>query len=115
MDLEEFRRAVDGWCDKHNMPDCQRCGLRTVCTRFVAIVEELGDRVAAGIEKIVSYITREKGEKPMAEHTFEDYKAALEHAGPRLTEMILHRAEQEADISFEEFVELCRFAYQEDA
>ena len=51
----------------------------------------------------------------MAENTFEAYKAELEHAGPRLKELILHRAEQEGDLSFEEFMELCRIAYPEDA
>ena len=49
------------------------------------------------------------------ENTFEQYKRALENAGPRLTEMILHRAEQEGDIDFEQFVELCRIAYPEQA
>lgn len=47
-------------------------------------------------------------------NTFEEYKRALEGAGPRLKEMILHRAEQEADISFDEFLELCKLAYPED-
>lgn len=51
----------------------------------------------------------------MAENTYEAYKAALENAGPRLKELILHRAEQEGDLSFEEFVDLCRKAYPEDA
>lgn len=46
--------------------------------------------------------------------TFEEYKRALEGAGPRLKEMILHRAEQEADISSEEFVALCRIAYPDE-
>ena len=53
-------------------------------------------------------------EEPMAENTFEAYKAELEHAGPRLKKLILHRAEQEGDITFEEFVELCRLAYPEE-
>lgn len=46
-------------------------------------------------------------------HTFEEYKQALEDAGPRLTELILHRAEQEENISFDEFMQLCRIAYPE--
>lgn len=46
--------------------------------------------------------------------TFEEYLQALEGAGPRLKEMILHRAEQEDDISFEEFVELCNRAYPDE-
>ncbi len=44
----------------------------------------------------------------------EQYRRALENAGPRLKELILHRLEQEADISFEEFLELCRVAYPEE-
>ena len=47
------------------------------------------------------------------ENTFEEYKKALEGAGPRLKELILHRAEQEGDISFQEFLELCKIAYPE--
>lgn len=47
-------------------------------------------------------------------NTFEAYKAALEGAGPRLKENILNRAEQEGDISFEEFVALCKQAYPEN-
>lgn len=47
-------------------------------------------------------------------HTFEEYKQALEGAGPRLTELILHRAEQEADITFDEFLQLCKIAYPEE-
>lgn len=46
--------------------------------------------------------------------TFIDYADALESAGPRLKELILHRLEQEASISFEEFLELCRVAYPEE-
>lgn len=46
--------------------------------------------------------------------TFEEYKQALQGAGPRLTELILHRAEQETDITFDEFLELCRIAYPEE-
>ena len=51
---------------------------------------------------------REQGE------TFEEYRAALEGAGPRLKELILHRAEHEADISFGEFMELYRTAYPDE-
>ncbi len=46
--------------------------------------------------------------------TFEEYLKALEGAGPRLKELILHRAEQEGEITFEEFLELCKRAYPED-
>lgn len=45
---------------------------------------------------------------------FLEYAQALESAGPRLKELILHRLEQEEDISFEEFLELCRVAYPEE-
>lgn len=48
------------------------------------------------------------------ESTFAEYLKALDNAGPRLKELILHRAEQEADISFDEFLELCKRAYPED-
>lgn len=47
-------------------------------------------------------------------HTFEEYKQALEGAGPRLAELILHRAEQEANITFDEFLQLCKIAYPEE-
>lgn len=50
----------------------------------------------------------------MDDSTFEQYKRALENAGPRLKELILHRLEQEEDISFEQFLELCRVAYPEE-
>ena len=46
--------------------------------------------------------------------TFEDYKTALEKADPRLKELILHRAEQEADITFQQFLELCKIAYPDE-
>ena len=46
--------------------------------------------------------------------TFIEYANALKNAGPRLKELILHRLEQEGDISFEEFLELCRVAYPEE-
>ena len=45
---------------------------------------------------------------------FQKYKQALGSAGPRLTELILHRAEQEANITFDEFVALCKIAYPEE-
>lgn len=41
-----------------------------------------------------------------ATSTFEAYKQALDNAGPRVKELILHRAEQEADITFDEFLAL---------
>lgn len=42
---------------------------------------------------------------------FSKYKDALEHAGPKLKELILFRLEQEADITLDEFLELCKIAY----
>lgn len=45
---------------------------------------------------------------------FEAYKQALDNAGPRVKELILHRAEQEADITFDDFLMLCRIAYPEE-
>lgn len=50
----------------------------------------------------------------MDKNTFEQYKRALESAGPRLKELILHRLEQEADIDFEDFLALCKVAYPEE-
>ena len=47
-------------------------------------------------------------------NTFEKYAAALKSAGPRLKELILHRAEQEGDITFDDFLVLCKIAYPED-
>ena len=43
----------------------------------------------------------------------EQYRRALENADPRLKEFILHRLEQEGDVSFEEFLTLCKVAYPE--
>ena len=48
------------------------------------------------------------------ESTFAEYLRELDKAGPRLKELILHRAEQEADITFEEFLALCKRAYPDD-
>jgi len=47
--------------------------------------------------------------------TYEDYRAALDGAGPKLRENILARAEQDENIEFPEFVALCRLAYPETA
>lgn len=42
---------------------------------------------------------------------FEKYRDALTEAGPRLKELILHRAEQDAGLSFDDFLTLCKIAY----
>lgn len=51
----------------------------------------------------------------MKNFTFEDYREALEGAGPKLTENILSRAEQDKNIEFPDFVRLCKLAYPEPA
>lgn len=51
----------------------------------------------------------------MKKFTFEDYREALDGAGPRLKENILARAEQDKDIEFPDFVRLCKLAYPEPA
>ena len=45
---------------------------------------------------------------------YEDYKAALEGAGPKLKELILDRAANDEDIYVEQLVELARLAYPEE-
>ena len=45
--------------------------------------------------------------------TYDDYKSALNGAGPKLKEMILDRAAQDKDISFMELKWLVDFAYPE--
>lgn len=45
--------------------------------------------------------------------TFEDYREALEGVGPKTRENILERAEQDKNIEFSEFVQLCKLAYPE--
>lgn len=52
----------------------------------------------------------------MENFTFEDYRQALEGAGPKLKELILERAANDAwAISFEAFIRLCQLAYPETA
>lgn len=46
-------------------------------------------------------------------YTFEDYRRALEGAGPRLSEIILDRAAQDRGISLLELTELVNIAYPE--
>ena len=46
-------------------------------------------------------------------YTFEDYRRALEGAGPRLAEIILDRAAQDRGISLLELTELVNIAYPE--
>ena len=45
--------------------------------------------------------------------TFEDYRDALEGVGQKTWENILERAEQDKNIEFPEFVQLCKLAYPE--
>lgn len=46
--------------------------------------------------------------------TFEDYREALEEAGPKLKELILERAANDTEgITFREFIRLCKLAYSE--
>lgn len=46
--------------------------------------------------------------------TFEDYRQALEGAGPKLKELILERAANDTEgIPFEAFIRLCQLAYPE--
>ena len=51
----------------------------------------------------------------MKKFTFEDYREALEDAGPKLKVNILERAEQDKNIEFLDFVRLCKLAYPEPA
>lgn len=46
--------------------------------------------------------------------TFARYREALLEAGPKLKEIILAQAEQDKQISFQEFLRLCSLAYPED-
>lgn len=46
--------------------------------------------------------------------TFEDYREALENAGPKLKELILDRASNDTEhITFPEFLRLVQYAYPE--
>lgn len=45
--------------------------------------------------------------------TFEDCREALDGAGPKVTENILSRAEQDENIGLHDFVCLCNLAYPE--
>lgn len=49
----------------------------------------------------------------MKKYTFEDYREALDGAGPRLTEHILERAANDGDLEFPDFIRLCKLAYPE--
>lgn len=50
----------------------------------------------------------------MKTFTFEDYREALEGAGPKLKELILERASNDTEsITFREFLQLCKLAYPE--
>lgn len=46
--------------------------------------------------------------------TFDDYRAALDGAGPKLKELILERASHDTEgITFPEFIRLVQIAYPE--
>lgn len=47
----------------------------------------------------------------MKKFTFEDYREALENAGPKLKEIILEHAAQYGDMALTDFVRLCKLAY----
>ena len=51
----------------------------------------------------------------MKQYTFEDYRKALDGAGPKLTEHILERAANDKDLEFPDFIRLCKLAYPETA
>ena len=50
----------------------------------------------------------------MSKYTYEDYRAALEGAGPKLKEIILDRAAQDPGIEFPELKELVDLAYPDE-
>lgn len=50
----------------------------------------------------------------MKNFTFEDYREALDGAGPKLKELILERASHDTEtITFPEFIRLVQIAYPE--
>lgn len=49
----------------------------------------------------------------MKNFTVEDYREALDGVGPKLTENILSRAEQDENIGLPDFARLCKLAYPE--
>lgn len=51
----------------------------------------------------------------MKTFTFEDYRQALEGAGPKVKEDILAHAEQDENIEFQDFIRLCQLAYPDPA
>lgn len=53
-------------------------------------------------------------EEAHMDYTFEDYRKALEGAGPKLKELILDRAAHDPDIGLMELKELVSGAYPED-
>ena len=59
-------------------------------------------------------MTRKKGGNHEKVY-FEDYREALNGAGPKLTEHILERAANDKDLEFPDFVRLCKLAYPETA
>ena len=48
-------------------------------------------------------------------HTFDEYKLALDGAGPKLKEMILDHAAHNREISFPEVLKLQKLAYPDPA
>lgn len=49
------------------------------------------------------------------DYTFEDYRSALEGAGPKLKELVLDRAAHDPQIDFSALKELVDFAYRDEA
>lgn len=54
-----------------------------------------------------------KWEEAHMNYTFEDYRAALEGAGPKLKELVLDRAAHDPAIDFKVLKALVEFAYPE--
>ena len=54
-----------------------------------------------------------KWEEAQMDYTFEDYRKALEGAGPKLKELVLDRAAHDQTIDFPELKALVDFAYPE--
>ena len=61
------------------------------------------------------YRTREKMGETHMDYTFEDYRSALEGAGPKLKELVLDRAAHDPQIDFSALKELVDFAYRDEA
>ena len=49
----------------------------------------------------------------MKENSFEAYRQALKDAEPEMVERVLHRAEQEGDLTAEQYQQLVALAYRD--